>query len=621
MKQLLKSLFFFLTFIASAEAQIPGRLTAYPLPDQGSAITESLVTLGVLALSQQVWQPLLYNPEKGTKPEPYNNPFLHVSSDDPFIISGPEPVPDYHTLCQPIDPPDNKTWQCFGLESITSVALDTQQSFYLKKTHSHQSMILRHTYGPKLTFSEDDLSNYQTVLKNQQAEMERIDKIATKEIAMGRLKIRIAEETTDEDTARRVYIAKTNGITVKEQKDIEQEAKRQREDARAQSDGYAPSAIDLPDDTVLCLASNRKACQEVLSKIVSSADSEPDKTSENTSPPSQESEQDASEGQETDHTSEDGSVATASASTTDDLALAAKKQKPQQSDSDSELAENDPQQLLNQYPEKFFAMHTPSGKSSWLHAIRVSSGRNVSTLVETLIKTIDDHLADQKALTETFAMFDKLAKRVKNLFNERSAFLSRWITAQGERNVQLLRQQLFENELPDLNILLPLLSYLSEKTFVVVNLHASGLAEDQVFTYATPGSVQVSVVSESSAINTSGETIYLGLLSRDNHFVGIQPGTKYDIYSHYCSRCTDLFTKNSTVKSTNCFHYLCENCFDVLNQPPVWECPKCRNPQECINPKPQRRLPQLACGCRYCTDNEELLEKHQWRTHGPFFHH
>ncbi|WP_252180310.1 hypothetical protein [Endozoicomonas sp. 4G] len=321
MKQLLKSLFFFLTFIASVEAQILSGLTAYPLPDKVSVITGSLVALGVLTIRQQTWQPLLYDPEKNNKPESYNNQFLHVSSDDPFIITGPEPVPDDHTLCQPIDPPENKTWQCFGLESITSVALNTKQPLDLK-THPQQSTVLHYSYEPKLKFSEYDLSNYQTVLKNQQAEMERINKIATKEIAMGRLKIRIAEETTDEDTARRVYIAKTNGITVKEQKDIEQEAKRHREDARAQSDGYAPSDIDLPDDRVLCLASNGNACREVLSKIVSSADSEPDKTSENTSPPSQEGEQDASEGQEADSSEnggEDGSAASAAVSTTGDL--------------------------------------------------------------------------------------------------------------------------------------------------------------------------------------------------------------------------------------------------------------------------------------------------------------
>ncbi|WP_252178552.1 C2H2-type zinc finger protein [Endozoicomonas sp. 4G] len=318
MKQLLKSLFFFLMFIASAEAQITDGLTAYPLPDQASAITGSLVTLGALALRQKTWQPLPYNPEKGTKPAPYNNPFLHVSSDDPFIISGPEPVPDYHTFCQPIEPPENKTWQCFGMESITSVALNTGEPLYLK-TDSHQSIVLHYTHGSKQMFPEYDLSDYQTFFKNQQAEMERIHKIAAEEMVMGGLKIRIAEETTDEDTARRVYIAKTNGITVREQKDIEQEAERHREDAHVQSDDSAmvPSDIDLPDDTALCLASNRKACQEVLPKIVSCPNSEPDSTSEKNTASSQEGAQGDAEGQapEQTDTGEDGAVATAADNT------------------------------------------------------------------------------------------------------------------------------------------------------------------------------------------------------------------------------------------------------------------------------------------------------------------
>ncbi|WP_252178658.1 hypothetical protein [Endozoicomonas sp. 4G] len=287
MKRLLISLFLSLSFIASVEAQITNGLTAYPLPDQTSAITGSLVTLGALALRQQTWQPLPYHLEKGTEPESYNKPFLHISSDDPFIISGTEPVPGEHTLCQPIDTSENKTWQCFSVESVTSVALNTDQPLYLE-TQPDQSLVLHHTQGPKLTFSEYDLPDYLTFLKNQQAEMERINEITTKEIAMGRLKIRITEEATDEDTARRVYIAKTNGITVKEQKDIEQEAKRHRDDAHAHSDRFAPSDTDLPDDTALCLASNRKACWVVLSKIVSCSNSESDKTSENTSTPSQE---------------------------------------------------------------------------------------------------------------------------------------------------------------------------------------------------------------------------------------------------------------------------------------------------------------------------------------------
>ncbi len=306
--------------MASVEAQITDGLTAYPLPVQASTLTESLVTLGALALRQQVWLPLPYNPEKGTGTEPDNNQFLHVSSDDPFIISGSEPLPGEHTLCQPIDTPENKTWQCFGVESVTSVALDTGKPFYLE-THSQQSIVLSHRRGPKLTFSEYDLPDYLTFFKNQQTEMERIHKIATEEIAMGRLKIRIAEETTNEDTARRVYIAKTNGITVREQKNIEQEAERHREDAHVQSDDSAiPSDIDLPDDTVLCLASNRQACQEVLAKIVSCPNSEPDSTSEKNTASSQEGAQGGAEGQapEQTDTGEDGAVATAAGSTAKD---------------------------------------------------------------------------------------------------------------------------------------------------------------------------------------------------------------------------------------------------------------------------------------------------------------
>ncbi len=317
--------------MASVEAQITDGLTAYPLPVQASTLTESLVTLGALALRQQVWLPLPYNPEKGTGTEPDNNQFLHVSSDDPFIISGSEPLPGEHTLCQPIDTPENKTWQCFGVESVTSMALDTGKPFYLE-THPQQSIVLSHPLGPKLTFSEYDLPDYLTFFKNQQTEMERIHKIATEEIAMGRLKIRIAEETTDEDTARRVYIAKTNGITVREQKNIEQEAERHREDAHVQSDDSAiPSDIDLPDDTVLCLASNRQACQEVLAKIVSCPNSEPDSTSEKNTASSQEGAQGGAEGQapEQTDTGEDGAVATAAGSTAKDPEPPAKKSKRQ----------------------------------------------------------------------------------------------------------------------------------------------------------------------------------------------------------------------------------------------------------------------------------------------------
>ncbi|WP_252178550.1 zinc finger, RING-type domain-containing protein [Endozoicomonas sp. 4G] len=485
MKRLLKSLFFFLPLIVavvSVEAQITEGLTVYPLPDQASAITGSLVTLGVLALRQQTWQSLPYNPKKGTKPESYNKPIVH---------------------------------------------------------YSHE---------PKLSFPEYDLPDYRIFLQKQQAEMERIHKIAAEEMATGRVTIKIAEATTDEDTARRVYIAKTNGITVREQKDIEQEAKRHREDAHVQSDGSAMERpdIQLPDDSVLCLAATRKACREVLSKIVSCPNSEPDSTSENTSAPAQEG------GQESDHTGEDGSAAT----------------------------EADSQQLLNQHLAGFKVMQTPTNNGCWLHAIYLSTGRIVSTLIPTLIEMIDNHLTRKTTPVQ---------KKIKNNFpaNEHSAFLLRWAIEQGEENVQLLGRQLHDNKWPDFNILLPLLSHLFEKTFVVVNLHASGLTQDQVFTYATSNHAQVTTASEASAINTPEATVYLGLLSRDHHFVGIQPDTQDENCSHSCTVCLDPFTKDSGIKSTSCFHYVCDTCFEELNQlnqPSGWTCPMCRRPQKYVKP-------------------------------------
>ncbi|WP_252178551.1 hypothetical protein [Endozoicomonas sp. 4G] len=345
LKQLLKSLFFFLTFISSVEAQIPGGLTAYPLPDQASAITGSLVTLGALALRQKTWQPLPYNPEKDTKPESCNNPFLYVSSDDPFIISGPEPVPDYRTLCQPIEPPENKTWQCFGMESITSVALSTGEPLYLK-TDSHQNIVLHYTHGSKPLFPEYDLSDYQTFFKEQQTERERILKITAQEIGTDRLKIKVAEEmiageVIDDDSSRRMHIAKTEGITVREQKDIEKEYKHRREDAHVQSDLSSMEQTHLIG-TDLCLATTMEACREVLSKIVTSADAESGKTSEktstssqseSTSTSSQEGAQGTSEGQEGKHTGEGGSAGTEAAGTTDNPEPTAEKPNLQQTGS------------------------------------------------------------------------------------------------------------------------------------------------------------------------------------------------------------------------------------------------------------------------------------------------
>ncbi|WP_252178526.1 zinc finger, RING-type domain-containing protein [Endozoicomonas sp. 4G] len=563
MERLLRSLFFFLPFMASVEAQVPDGLAAYHLPDQASTLTGTLVTLGVLALRQRTWQPLPYNPEKVTEPEPYNNPFLHISSDDSFIISGPEPVPDEHTFCQPIDTPENRTWQCVGMESITSVALDIQQTLCLK-THSHQSTVVHYSHEPKLSYPEYDRPDYQTFFKNQQAEMERIHKIAAEEIGTGRVKIKIAEETTDEDTARRVFIAKTNGITVREQKDIEQEAKRHREDAHVQSDGSAMEQLHLPVGSDLCLAPTGKACQEVLSKIVSCASSEPDTTREN----SQETAQGAPAGQEPNHAGKDGSVATAADSTTKDPEPSAKKQKLQQTGSESECAEDDPQQLLNQYLVGFDALVTPADDFCWLHAIHLSADQDVSTLTKTLIDMISHHLPGNEQAQAT----------------EHSAFLSSWIAAQGEDNVRSVKKQLVDKEWPDFSTLLPLLSYLFKKTFVVVNLHASGLTQDQVFTYATSNHVRVTIVSEASAINTPEERVYLGLLSRDNHYVGIRPDTQDDNDSHSCPVCIEKFTKSSGIKSTSCHHYVCNKCFDRLNVLRGWDCPICRKRQKYIKP-------------------------------------
>ncbi|WP_252178539.1 zinc finger, RING-type domain-containing protein [Endozoicomonas sp. 4G] len=270
---------------------------------------------------------------------------------------------------------------------------------------------------------------------------------------------------------------------------------------------------------------------------VSSADSESDKTSEKTSAPSQEGAQGTSEGQES--------------------------------------AEDDPQQLLNQYLAGFDIMPTPADNFCWLHAIHLSAGQDVSGLIRTLIEMINHRLPDNEQAVAT----------------EHSDFLSQWIAAQGEENVRLIKRQLRNKEWPDFSILLPLLSHLFKKTFVVINLQASGLTQDQVFTYATSQSVEVSIVSAASAINTSEETIYLGLLSRDSHFVGIQPETRGGQDSHKCPVCLEPFTKNSGIKSTDCFHYLCDECFKKLNKPAVWDCPVCRKPQLYIEPEDKDQQP------------------------------
>ncbi|WP_252178541.1 zinc finger, RING-type domain-containing protein [Endozoicomonas sp. 4G] len=263
--------------------------------------------------------------------------------------------------------------------------------------------------------------------------------------------------------------------------------------------------------------------------------------------------------------------ASALTNATDDLEPPAKKQKRQQTSSESELVEADPQQLLNQYLEGFNVMATPADNFCWLHAIRLSADQDVSTLISTLINMINHHLSgNEQALTA-----------------EHSAFLSRWINAQGQENVQLVRRQLINKEWPDFTILLPLLSHLFKKTFVVINLHASGLTQDQVFTYAASNHVQATIVSAASAINTSEETIYLGLLSRDSHFVGIRD-TQDDNHSHSCPVCFDEFTKNSPITSTSCFHYLCDDCFEKMKRSPAWDCPVCREQQYYTEPRNQQ---------------------------------
>ncbi|WP_252178529.1 RING finger domain-containing protein [Endozoicomonas sp. 4G] len=511
MERLLRSLFFVLPFMASVEAHIPDGLTAYPLPDQASAITESLVILGVLTLT-----------------------------------------------------------------------------------------VMHYSHEPKLTFPEYDLPDYRIFLKKQQAEMERIHKIAAEEMAMGRVKVKIAAETTDEDTARRVYIAKTKGITVREQKDIEQEAKRHREDAHVQSDGSAMEQLHLPVGSDLCRAATGKTCREVLSKIVSCANSEPDSTSENTNAPPQEGKQGAPRGHKRSHSGKDGSVAAEADSTTKDPEPSAKKQKLQQTDSESELAEDDPQQLLNQYLVGFEVMQTPADNFCWLHAIHLSTGQNVSTLIKTLIDMIDHHLPGNGQAQAA----------------EHSAFLTNWITVQGEDNVQLVRQQLFDRDWPDFNILLPLLSYLLRRTFVVVNLHATGLTEDQVFTYATSNNVRVTIVSEASAIHTPEESVYLGLLSRDNHYVGIQPDTGDNNHAHSCPVCLEEFTKNRDIKSTSCFHYLCDECFKKVNRSPAWDCPMCRKRQEFIEPPKQEINEQEVNEQKFTSDSDSWSAYEQ--THQPY---
>ncbi|WP_257292430.1 zinc finger, RING-type domain-containing protein [Endozoicomonas sp. ONNA1] len=523
------------------------------------------------------------DPQKATGLKSGNHPLLQVSSDYPFIITGSEPVADPHTLCQPIDTPENRTWQCSGLESITSVALDTGEPLYLK-TDPHQSIVLHYNHGSELLFPEYNLSDYRTFFKKQQAERERILKITIKKMPTNRLKIKIAGEVIDDDSSRRMHIAKTEGISVREQKDIEEEYKRRREDAHTQSDRSVMEQLHLID-TDLCLATTMEACREVLSKIVTSVTTRSGTTYANTSPPSQKKTQGAPKGRKRKRSGEGRSVIAEADSTTQDPEPPAKIQKLQQVGSEPELTKDDPQQLLNHYLEGFHIMHTPKDNFCWLHAIHLSGGRSVSSLIQILKVMINHSLNDDQQEPDT----------------ELSDFLSGWVTAKGLEKVQLVRQQLLENKWPDFDILLPLLSYLFKKTFVVVNLQASGLTQDQVFTYATSGDVEVHVVSQASAINTSEETVYLGLLLRDNHFVGIRPDTRNDDLSHRCPVCLDKFTKSSVVKITSCFHYLCGACFKKFNKPQTSECPECGTKLEITIDLPRWK-------CPVCRKQQEFIE-------------
>ncbi|AMO57036.1 hypothetical protein EZMO1_3001 [Endozoicomonas montiporae CL-33] len=244
----------------------------------------------------------------------------------------------------------------------------------------------------------------------------------------------------------------------------------------------------------------------------------------------------------------------------------AKKKKLQHTGSESEFTGDNSQQLLNQHLKEFRALRTPTDNLCWLHAINLSANVNVSGLIERLIAMIKNYLeGNAQELTTEY---------LKN-------FLSNWKAVQGVENVRLVLKQLTNREWPDFTILLPLLSHLLEKTFVVVNLHASGLTQDQVFTYANPDDFQVTIVSEASSISTTGEPVYLGLLSNDNHFVGIRPGTQDENNPYRCPVCFNNFTENSDIKSTSCFHYICNHCFEKLNKP-EWTCPICREEQKFI---------------------------------------
>ncbi|WP_061509508.1 RING finger protein [Endozoicomonas montiporae] len=243
----------------------------------------------------------------------------------------------------------------------------------------------------------------------------------------------------------------------------------------------------------------------------------------------------------------------------------AKKKKLQHTGSESEFTGDNSQQLLNQHLKEFRALRTPTDNLCWLHAINLSANENVSGLIERLIAMIKNYLEGN----------------AQELTTEYLNFLSGWEAVQGVENVRLVLKQLTNREWPDFTILLPLLSHLLKKTFVVVNLHASGLTQDQVFTYANPDDFQVTIVSEASSISTTGEPVYLGLLSNDNHFVGIRPSTQDENNPYRCPVCFKNFTENSDIKSTSCFHYICNHCFEKLNKP-EWTCPICREEQKFI---------------------------------------
>ncbi|AMO57991.1 hypothetical protein EZMO1_4063 [Endozoicomonas montiporae CL-33] len=259
------------------------------------------------------------------------------------------------------------------------------------------------------------------------------------------------------------------------------------------------------------------------------------------------------------------------------------KKKLQHTGSESEFTGDNSQQLLNQHLKEFRALRTPTDNLCWLHAINLSADVNVSGLIERLIAMIKNYLEGN----------------AQELTTEYLNFLSGWEAVQGVENVRLVLKQLTNREWPDFTILLPLLSHLLEKTFVVVNLHASGLTQDQVFTYANPDDFQVTIVSEASSISTTGEPVYLGLLSNDNHFVGIRPSTQDENNPYRCPVYLNNFTENSDIKSTKRRDHTGQQTCDVTvvgedgQQRPCGTV--CKNAQDLLNHKRIDHTGQQTC--------------------------